>query len=364
MSRTKVVVAGVVALAVAGGAGVGASWDDMPWAEEQRTCAAPAATVRTEIPLPAEGRDTPPRPLLSPDGKHLLHPAGKPVLVDVRTGRTVRSYDDAGAPSVVSFRADGSSFAAYQEVGRLPVTALWDVGRDKAIQFIHDAGSDYGLVRDVAVSPDGRTLAISTRDGSVRLWNVRSGLLVATLREKSEIDGMSRFQESGLAFSPDGRHLALADTGGEVSVWAVGSREVELKMRALGSSAFSAVFSPDGRYLAVHVYNRRQSTHQQDVWVVERATRRSVLVRGHLLDPVQVMRFSPDSASIVTVTDRGIVERTTLADEKTSTVLQVCDNPHLAVSADATTVLARVPSADRTVFEFQTYPLPDGEAQS
>jgi WD40 repeat protein len=57
------------------------------------------------------------------------------------------------------------------------------------------------IVDDVAFSPEGNLIAVTSRDGAIRLWDVHSGVLQHTFT--GQLDWVSTIQ-----FSPDGRLLA------------------------------------------------------------------------------------------------------------------------------------------------------------
>ncbi len=70
----------------------------------------------------------------------------------------------------------------------------------------------YGPLGCLVARPDGRQLATSSLDGSIRLWDLATGELQHVLRGHST-------QLLGVSYSADGQYLASGDWDGIVKVW-------------------------------------------------------------------------------------------------------------------------------------------------
>src|SRR5262249_28824661 len=95
------------------------------------------------------------------------------------------------------------------------------------------------VVSSVAFSPDGKTLASASQDGTIKLWDVQAGKERTTLKERKEVI-------SSVAFSPDGKTLASSGSDdGTIKLWDVQTGKVQatLKGHKVGEGVRSVAFS-------------------------------------------------------------------------------------------------------------------------
>jgi WD40 repeat protein len=106
-----------------------------------------------------------------------------------------------------------------------------------------------GRLSGVALSPDGATLAASSENGTVELWNTK------TLARTGLLHGVLLGYHS-VTISPDGERLAAGSNGQEaIKLWDLDSRE-EVATLAGGGSFFDLIrFSPDGNTLSACNWN-------------------------------------------------------------------------------------------------------------
>jgi WD40 repeat protein len=181
-------------------------------------------------------------------------------------------------PAPVAFSADGHLLATSDGHG---IVRVWDV---TARRLLGGPLSSYRTVTGLALSPDGKTLAVA--GSGVQLWQTVTGQRIGTALPAAghgryravafspdgtmlatlDGDGTARIwsvttqQEIGtpmtagapgaLAFSPNGRTLVTVGKGGQTRLWSVATDQPLGKPMAAGPATIAAAFSPDGAMLA------------------------------------------------------------------------------------------------------------------
>jgi WD40 repeat protein/serine/threonine protein kinase len=184
--------------------------------------------------------------VFSPDGRRLGSSGDGRVLIwdtaALETGSVVPRILKECSSGRMAFSPDSRSIAVT--VG-IDVEVL-DVETGKPM--LPPLRHDIIIVRDVTYSRDGRYLASSPYDPTVKVWDTKKGRLLRAFR--GHIDTVN-----GTAFAPDGRRLASASSDGTVKVWDVTNLEEQAPQEALtltGQTGFvlGVVHSADGRSFA------------------------------------------------------------------------------------------------------------------
>lgn len=139
-------------------------------------------------------------------------------------------------------------YLAQQEPGRREGTllafALRSDGRAEPLTW----AAAYFDVTALALSPDGKLLAVADPAGVVRLIETSHGRIASVLEAEADTEPTV----TALAFSPDGRTLAAGHQHGRITLWRIGGPQPEPLIHLPGhpGGVLALSFGPQGDRLA------------------------------------------------------------------------------------------------------------------
>ncbi len=150
----------------------------------------------------------------SPDGKRYaiaIEPFGDLEVYDAATGQRTRSNNVMGRitnMATLVWSPDGKMIALASTDGEIRVVSADELTPAGAWTKLTPPGT----VNTLAWSPDGTRLVSGGDDRIARIWEIRTGKEVLSLRGHDA-------PITTLAWSPDGRWIASGERGGEVRIW-------------------------------------------------------------------------------------------------------------------------------------------------
>lgn len=226
-----------------------------------------------------------------------------------------------------------TSTISAQDTGNLLVSSrknqidVWSMATGQRVRTL--AGHSQWITA-LAISPNGRTLASGSLDGTINLWDLPSGTLQATLFAR---------HVTTLAFSPDGSTLAsgsrLINTAAPktfhpLQLWNAATGEL-LTNLTLTEPITAIAFSPDGQKLAA-------GSNRTWVWDLPTQSLWYRVESGDLNDLI----FSADGRLLLTGSDGiGGEDGIKMWDARTGKLVRVLDSvaSEFALSPDGSTLI-------------------------
>jgi RNA polymerase sigma factor (sigma-70 family) len=281
---------------------------------------------------------------ITPDGKTVLtgHIRGKLSWWDAATGKHLHAAEEPPGGSLLALSKDGSKLYAVED----RQVRLWDVAARKELPCSLKPFEE--APRCLALSPEEDYLATGLADGTILLWDLRSGkfwrleghrgevtALVFTAGGKQLLSasgavvagmpmqaqpenaiklwdvhtgkvvrdvGKTLYSPESLAVSPDGKLAvtnAIQPDGTGLVVWDVTIGKVARRLGPLDGSPSQVAFSPDGRWLAVARGQIYPDTAGYVVLFDTATWKEAHTLRGHV-QRISAMAFSADSRYLVT----------------------------------------------------------------
>ena len=190
---------------------------------------------------------------VSPDGRNVVSAGFNEAaqVWDPQTGRVGAGFDGhRDVVFCVAWRPDGRRIASAGMDAGLFTVKVWDpqTGRKDFTLPGTLPGEPEFFAVTFSPDPDGRYLVTGRANGTVQVWDGRTGRPAGTL-------GTHERAVRGVVFSRDGRQLASASNDGAVKLWDGTRLEEEqdappaLRARVPGH-CLNVAFSPDGRRVA------------------------------------------------------------------------------------------------------------------
>jgi WD40 repeat protein len=211
------------------------------------------------------------------------------LLHEVVYHRGVRSFlsGHTGPVTSVAFSPDGRTIASASDDGTVK---LWNPDHKTSLKTL-TAG---GQVHDVAFSGDGHTLASASfgKNKTIILWEAG---------RYTRLRALAGGDTRSIAFSPDGRTLASASADGAIMLWNLHTGTRLSRVTGVGD-VYDVAFSPDGHTLA-----SAGADGTVKLWNLDRGNRAKARTLRGQAGPVMSVAFSPDGHTLASAGADGTV---------------------------------------------------------
>ncbi|KAI8331108.1 WD40-repeat-containing domain protein [Blakeslea trispora] len=121
---------------------------------------------------------------------------------------------------------------------------LWDARTGTGIKEL--TGIHNGQITSVSMSPDGNTFLTNSRDNTLKMIDVRMYDIVRSFQSDSYRNGLNWSRST---FSPDGKYVAAGSSDGSLHIWNTKTGKLERAIAEHSSVIAGVAWNPNGDFL-------------------------------------------------------------------------------------------------------------------
>ncbi len=291
----------------------------------------------------------------SPDGSQIAVGSATGIwLYDARTGAELALFTDyMSETGLVAFSPDGKTLVN----GMYDTILIWDVLTGKLLKSIK---RQRARIESLRILEDSKTLLCENYDGSVRLWDVTTGLEKKKFNPKAS-DGFGGVLQSAFGYEVTAAGLYLNKIN-DKGIYAVGYKNGKIRLKDATTGKLQKtlqgpkdrvsqlVFSPDGTLLAADAIDGPLR-----LWDITTGRTPKILTQDAKL--WGILTFSKNGKTLACQSQSGKIElwdvatktlRTTLGEDSRTPIHT------LVFSPDAKTVVTANPSGKIRIWDTNT----------